>query len=427
MKYQIFAFLLLFFFFNQTKASSSDDTIAIASNITHLPAMRPNNPVSAHLHKIPFSISLFPENRFEMSYTAGNTWKPTIYFIDQRFGSQAGIVIEIMNTMGPELGKYLCETCPEYQVPEIPAFNYAKIYRADGVLRQYNATFVKKTGKQSEITFNTSVFKLVGGDSPLDFFVSDAFIEGFHKVLTPSIPDPFQRQKREYDQAGIRFITPNKKIVYKKGDTFWRTFDIGFRQFYTISQKKKWLIRGNSGINLGIPLNKFNNFVSTSFYTSANAVKHLSRQRYLFIGGGAGLVFHRWLQGLDSMIFFDNNIQYTYSFTMAMIWHRSKGSWTAGIEFLGESRYMNRDDYVVFYETLGEGQSWKSLGGKNTWLFTMDNQYLGFVFSHTLPNKKFTKGIKIIEDGNFRRNPLFVIEGAVAQDIGIELFCTFSF
>jgi hypothetical protein len=411
-----------------------NDSLLLSLKHTQFPLMQPNHPFSLHLLKIPFSTSEIAKDRLNFSYSAGNTWKPTMYMIDRGFGSYRQIIQQINEATSIPVGKLLCEECEEYELPSIPAFNQAKIYRADGVIRRFHFAFSMSINTQNEIGINFNIFKLVGGSSFVDFAVSDNLIEYFHKKLTSSKSDPFNRQLREYNQAGIKFIDKSQNIQIKNNDFFFGTIDLSYKRFFKIIETHNILLTANWGFAIGLPLNQLNNYLSFATFGTVSNTFRLLGKNTLTAAIGYGYNFNRLVKVGRTMQFFDNKNQYTYTLILGINNIKKSRMISYGIEFLGESPFMKRSDYTVFYETIGEDSSTKTLGGKNTWLLTTHNQYLGFFFSHTnrkwQPNsfiKSITKGLKIIEDGNFERSKVFALEGAVAQDLAIEFFLSLGF
>jgi len=411
-------------------------TILLANNAdtirAGLIAMNPNHPLGIFLLHTPYSFNSKAQSSIDFSYSAGNTWRPTLYLLDSKYGTKPEIVSQISGLASNYVEQF-CEISPNYKIPEHKAFREAKIYRADGVIHRYTLGGTVALGKRklNEMGCQINFYNLTGGGSFFDFPVRDATIEQFHKVFTPRISDPFNRQLRKYNQAQIRFTDSlaRQSRIIQANDFFRGVFGATYRRYFSIYKTPHISGFANAGLAVGIPLNTVNRYISGTIYGSSVNILHLKSGMNLIVSTGLSAIHHRLISLGKSLHFFDNNMQFSYTTQISLNWHFRKkiSQFEAGMEFYGESNFMNLADYTTFYETTpgnypGLQTGYKALGERNNHLFVSHNQYLALYVSHTSAKSGLIKGFKFIEDGSFARSPLFVPKGANAQDVAIEIF-----
>jgi len=391
-------------------------------------ATRPNNPVTTVLPSLMINNLYTPQNSFTINYLAGNTWRPTLYLVDNKYGSVTQIRRDLHDPDGIISDRF-CEACPTFDVPNNEAFNTAKQFRADGVVKALNVDWTRKVGKTSALLIHSNLHQLSGGGNNADFMVSDAFIEWFHKNFTPSKSDPFDRQKRPFNEAGIKFVNQKREML-RENDVWGGTFDIGFQHFwYVFDSEKLESVLKTAGI-ASLPLNSINQYMGASALIESVNVHRINNNKTMKYSFSAQYIHHNIIKLKNDIDFFDSNYRLILYFSSNYTFVKNKKSISFGAEFFDETPLLNEQKYSVFYETkLSEKGYYTSLSDMATWLLTTHNQYLSLYLARTQPidNYLLTSGLRVTEDGHFLRSGIaFVKNGSNGQDIGIEVFMKFS-
>ena len=251
MKYLLFIFFICFPFFSYTQEKERQtDILNVPLFFTEI---NPEHPAGIFSLSNPFYF--FPGNedskKISFGYSMGNVWNPqvNIYFAHGMNEAQKNFAKNLSNT---EKAFYF-----NFIEDSIEIKN--KMYQADGVLEHFHFTYLRKRGKNS-ILFNINLQMLNGGKSPVNFFVSDNFLEWFHSNF--AIDDNFGRNEFPYNEAFFEFDDENgNKYSKGRGDVFLTVSDIHYYRnlFYRKTSKSQFSLQ-TSG-HLSIPLNSFHSYI----------------------------------------------------------------------------------------------------------------------------------------------------------------------
>lgn len=401
-----------------------NDSLSLLS----LNSILPNHPVAVFLSGNCIKNRDKPSHSVSFSYSAGNSWRPAIYVLNHDiFGSKPRIKSMLDEVYG-NYQKLFCREDMGDTILNIYPFSEATVLRSDAVTRRLHFDYSKPLGN-SEFCASINAF-VVGGGSFLDFPVNDASIELFHSAFVKRDTDPFGREKTDYNQGNIIFYTNGKYLEYNKNDVFFGTIDIGIFRYIPVYKSTNYNLIMNAGITGGIPLNKFNPCISFTVSISVLQAYKFNPFSLIRFHAGIGTRMNKAIEIAEGYYNFDYDNQFEYSLNIGYQRNSGKGNtFCVGLEFYGESAYLQKDDYISFHETIAldsAGGSYEVLGGKNDWILTTHNQYLSLYFTHNKNNSLITKGIKITEDGNFKRSKAFVVYASNAQDIAIEVFIKYN-
>jgi len=213
--------------------------------------INPDHPLGVFSLDIPFYFSSAEDDSHELSfgYSMGNNWNPPVTF----YSPQNMTVSQrsITNSLP-------VEDRPVYFYME-NIRNKEKSYQSDVVLEHMHLTFLRKKGKSSFV-FNMNIHWLSGGKSPVNYFVSDHFLEWFHSHF--AIEDNFGRKQFPYNDAFFEFDDENgNKYSKGRGDVFLTVSDLHYyRNIFERKTSRSQFCVQTSG-HLSVPLNSFHAYL----------------------------------------------------------------------------------------------------------------------------------------------------------------------
>lgn len=387
----------------------------------------PNHPLAMFHLKVPFTYNFLPENKFSASYTIGNTWRPTIYLIDKNYGRNIDIRDRLIEYYYPKYwGNALCEDKPDFVIPEIEPFQTAKRFRSDGIIRKIHLNFSKAISKNGQITVLINGGMLAGGNSFIDWPVRDRTIENFHQIFTKKRPDPYNRQIRPYNQAGLRLFDSENEVRFNKGDSFFGTLNFNYQHFKKILRDETKAASIQLGGTISYPLNSIHGFVSVAPAINCNYIQRYKNKNLFQISTGIGIIYNQLFKVKSTLNYYDKPFQTNINIFTAYTFSFSRLNLLFGMEFNSQSSYFTKNKYTYMFESIGGKDGSEALGGFNTWMLTIANQYLGLLISIRKKKSPLSYGLKVFEDGNFFKSLLFATYGSNGQDIGVEMFLTYS-
>jgi len=251
MKYLLFIILICLPLFSYTQ--DKEEQNGILDIPLFFTEINPEHPAGIFSLNNPFYF--FPGNKdsqkLSFGYSMGNVWNPqvNIYYPQEMTAYQENFVRGLSNTDKAFYFKSI-----EYNIDL-----KNKMYQADGVLEHFHFTYLRKRGKSS-ILVNINLQMLNGGKSPVNYFVSDNFLEWFHSHF--AIEDNFGRKQFPYNEAFFEFDDDNgNKYSKGRGDVFLTVSDFHYYRnlFYRKTSMSQFSVQASG--HLSIPLNSFHAYI----------------------------------------------------------------------------------------------------------------------------------------------------------------------
>jgi len=247
-----FFFSLVFIFlpvFSYTQEKvEQNDILDIPLFFTEI---NPEHPSGVFSLNIPFYFSFGNKNSQKLSfgYSMGNVWNPqvNIYYPQKMTAFQNKFASSLTKT---ERAYYFMEDNIEMK---------KKMYQSDAVLEHLHLTYLKKKGKNSFV-FNINIHWISGGKSPVNYFVSDNFLEWFHSHF--AVEDNFGRKIFPYNESFFEFDDENgNKYSKGRGDVFLTVSDLHYyRNVFEKKTSRSQFCVQTSG-HLSVPVNSFHSYL----------------------------------------------------------------------------------------------------------------------------------------------------------------------
>ncbi|MGV8094950.1 MAG: hypothetical protein AB2L24_24110 [Mangrovibacterium sp.] len=288
----IFFLMLLFFpVFSQTD-DSSNDILQVPLFFTEA---NPESPVGIFSLDFPFYFVVGnPSDRqLSFGYSMGNVWNPKawFYYPMNLTANQADKIDDLFMTLRPE---YFMDNDIETK---------RKSYQADGVLQHFRLTWLNHWKSKNSLILNMNVHLLSSGKSPVNFLVSDRFIEEWHSAV--AVEDNFGRRLYPFNRAAIEFEDEEGNRFRKdKGDIFLGVLDAHYyRQLYHTGGKK-WNFSTQMAFHLSVPLNNFHPYLIPGINAGIRNDFLLGRRTSVtvaFDGGGTHQTFIKTGEGVQAI------------------------------------------------------------------------------------------------------------------------------
>jgi len=349
MKYLLFIALICLPFFSYTQEKEEqNDILDVPLFFTEI---NPEHPSGIFSLNNPFYF--FPGNKnsqkLSFGYSMGNVWNPQVNIYDAQGMTeyQKNFASGLSNT---EKAFYLYGNNIEIK---------KKMYQADGVLEHFHFTYLRKRGKSS-IIVNINLQMLSGGKSPVNYFVSDNFLEWFHSNF--AIDDNFGRKQFPYNKAFFEFDDENgNKYSKGRGDVFLTVSD--FHYYRNLFERKT--LRSQFSIqtsgHLSIPLNSFHSYI---------------------------------IPGISMGLRYDFLLGTRNSFTLAL----------QGAETLPCFMKTGRDIHFIdrkYREQINLYLGWNTLIKKNCYLnFGVLNNYQGSLMKNSSDDRDYEIGVSYLQEGD---------------------------
>jgi len=247
-----FVFFLLFFFPSVFSFGQEEqDKNSLFNSTLFFTEINPEHPSGVFSLDIPFYFSTAENDSRELSfgYSMGNNWNPqvSIYYPQGMTDFQNNVTKKI--PIEKRLHYFLNEKI----------ITKKKMYQSDAVLEHLHITYLRKKRKNSFV-FNMNIHWLSGGKAPVNYFVSDNFLEWFHSNF--AIEDNFGRKQFPYNESFFEFKDENGNDYSKgRGDVFLTVSDLHY--YRNLFEKKtfnsQFCVQASG--HLSIPLNSFHAFL----------------------------------------------------------------------------------------------------------------------------------------------------------------------
>jgi len=245
----LFFFLLPLFSpaYGQTD-DRSDDILQVPLFFTEL---NPESPLGIFTLDLPFYFSggIEPRHQLSFGYSMGNVWHPQsrFYYPQNLTPREKEMVNDLYMTLRPQFFE------------DLDIETKGKMYQADGVLQHFRFTYLNHW-KTNSLVFNMNVHLLSGGKFPLNYLVSDNFIEDFHSRF--AIEDNYGRRLFPFNKAFIEFDDENGKVFRKdKGDVFTGVFDMHYYRDLFQLRGPKSHFDSQAALHLSLPLNNLHSYI----------------------------------------------------------------------------------------------------------------------------------------------------------------------
>lgn len=248
----ILVLLLIHCFYSASVAQENDDSVDLLQLPLFYSEVNPENPIGIFSLDLPF---YFPaknpaKNQISIAYSMGNIWHPQarFYYPQDLSLQQSEELKGIYTTWRPVY----------FLLMDIDAKE--KMFQSDGVLQHLKLTYTNTWTSKHSLIFNFNIHQLSGGQSWLNYLVSDKFIEAFHSKF--AIEDNYGRRLFPFNRATIQFDDEyGNSFKKEKGDVFLSVIDAHYyRQLYHF-KNKKWHFDSQLGMHLSIPLNQFHPYI----------------------------------------------------------------------------------------------------------------------------------------------------------------------
>lgn len=245
-------FGILFFFLillvSPVLAQTDDNVIDILQVPLFFTETNAESPAGIFSLDFPFYFGAGNPSGHQLSfgYSMGNVWNPRAWFIypQNMTEKQSDIVDNLFMTLRP---KY-------FEDHDITT--ETKTYQADGVLQHFRFTWLNHWKGKNSLILNMNVHGLSSGKSPVNFLVSDKFIEEFHSAI--AVEDNFGRKLYPFNRAAIEFEDEEgNKFRKDKGDFFLGVFDVHYYRQLCQIRKPNWHLSGQAAFHFSVPLNDF--------------------------------------------------------------------------------------------------------------------------------------------------------------------------
>lgn len=230
------------------------------------------------------------KNSISVSMNTGNVWTPTIYVMPK---AKSGGDVYFVCPDGdcPIIDDLNGETPLRFEgMTEEEFRKNAKVFHADGVVRQFKVDLDRALAKNQSISLQVGLTQLVGGKDGLG--PSDHFIEWFHtEILGPNNVDPFSRGKHPYEQAEIYFRDGEGKEHRLKAGDLAGTLKLEYVKsidFYSLDKKRILSLNfgAMAGGALGAKGREFNPDIQLGASLSGAWSKLYTKRRTLTVGAG---------------------------------------------------------------------------------------------------------------------------------------------
>ena len=239
-------------------AQSTDDFDQILQVPLYYPEINPEHPIGIFSMDLPF---YFPaekprKNELSISYTMANIWNPWARFLYPQ---------ALTNNQYNELQDLYFSWRPDY----FDAMNIEtkdKSYQADGVLQHLRFSYLNTWTSKHSLIVNFNMYQLSGGQSWLNLFVSDGFIEAFHSNF--AIEDNYGRRLYPFNRATLEFEDEFGNVYRKeKSDVFLTIMDAHYYRQLFHAKNSRFHFDSQLGAHLSIPLNHFHPYIMPGLST----------------------------------------------------------------------------------------------------------------------------------------------------------------
>ena len=233
--------------------------------------VNPENPIGIFSLDLPFYFSDYKPVKHQLSvaFSMGNIWHPQAYFYYPQNLTQ-----EQKNDVR---GIFMTNRLAYFEQMGIET--KMKTFGSDGVLEHLKFSYLTNWNGRNSLILNFNLHQLVGGQSWINYPVSDRFIEFIHTTFGSE--DTFGRKLFPYNLASIEIEDENGNSFHKdKGDVFLSVLDGHYyRQLYHF-KSYFWHLDAQVAAHLSVPLNQIHPYlvpgVSVGFRTDLRILRKSS-------------------------------------------------------------------------------------------------------------------------------------------------------
>lgn len=249
-------FLLLSFsvvcFTVSALSQSADDFNEVLDIPLFYSEMNPESPVGIFSLDLPmyFPSKTTVKHQLSAAFTMANSWHPQARFMYPK---------NLTPRHQRDLEEIYMSQRPEYfELMGIETDD--KLFQSDGVLNHLKLTYLTTWTSKHSLVVNFNIHQLTGGRSPINFFVSDGFIEDFHSNV--AIEDNYGRRLYPFNRASIQFDDETgKSFRIDKGDVFASVVDAHYYRQLFSRANEHWRFDSQLGAHVSIPLNEFHPYL----------------------------------------------------------------------------------------------------------------------------------------------------------------------
>lgn len=285
-KFFVLIFLLILVF--SPVFAQTDDHL---SDILYVPLFftetNPESPLGIFSLDFPFYFGAGNPSGHQLSfgYSMGNVWNPKAWFIyPQNVTARQSAIVDDLHML----------VRPEYFM-DADIATKTKTYQADGVLQHFRFTWLNHWKNKNSLILNMNVHLLSSGRSPVNYLVSDRFIEDFHSAF--AVEDNYGRRLYPFNRAAIEFEDEEGNTFRKeKGDVFLGVLDAHyFRELYRV-QRPKWHFSTQAAFHLSVPLNDFHPYLIPGFSVGMRSDFLLGGRSSLTLALDGGGTFQKFIK-----------------------------------------------------------------------------------------------------------------------------------
>jgi len=240
-------------------------------------------------------------SEISISVTMGNTWHPKAWFYYP----------QLLTAEQAQVNRELYMTWRPIYFETIGAETKVKSFQSDGVLQHFRMAWLKSWKEKNSLVVNMNLHLLTGGSSPLNYLVSDNFIEDFHTRF--AVDDNYGRRLFPFNKASLQFDDENGKSYRRdKGDLFTSVVDlhyyrqlINYKTRYSQSQLA-------AGLHLSVPLNKLHRYTIPGISAGARLNKLTGAKTSVTLAADAGLAFQTALKSGTTVKAIDHPLRQLY-------------------------------------------------------------------------------------------------------------------
>lgn len=259
-------------------------------------------------------------HQLSFGYTMGNVWHPQawFYYPQEMTPAQANATDQLPMTLRPTY----------FRDREVKTA--VKSYQADGVLQHFRFTWLNRWKEKNSLIVNMNLHMLRGGKSPLNFFVSDRFIEDWHSSV--AVEDNFGRRLYPFNRALIEFEDENGKVFRKdKGDIFPGVADVHYYRGLYEADGAGWRLSTQAGFHVSLPLNDFHSYIIPGINAGIRSDFLLGPRSSLTLAFDGGMTFQNFLKTGEGMKAIDRKRRIVSNFYAGFNSQSKRGIFVFGI------------------------------------------------------------------------------------------------
>lgn len=244
--------ILVYYLIPPSFAQQNEDFDAIIDLPIFYPDINPESPIGIFSLDLPlyFPTENPQKHQVSVSYSMANTWHPQAKMLYPQ---------NLTNAQREEIKDIYMTWRPAY-FEQMGIQTKEKLFHSDGVIQRLRLSYINTWTSKHSLILNFNLHRLEGGQSFMNFLVSDSFIEAFHSNF--AIEDNYGRRLFPFNRASIQFDDEEgNSFRINKGDVFTSVMDAHYYyQLYTHKTQKRHFDL-QLGTHLSIPLNQLHPYI----------------------------------------------------------------------------------------------------------------------------------------------------------------------